>query len=751
MSLPNLNGQVKTPLRWYPKRSMPFWNSDQCREWHPVGDKQFTVVGMPGEVPPFQLVMPASDAVPTSWIIYLHQNNSVVADITGQVDMLVQHAMADGDHFLFYGGPVGAVLPTEVAMYGVIEFSDGTAAFSELFSISCDAVAASGDLVVDDDLTDLIGWKVGSTDNEADDTYSGGSGTPVVADPFELMQVINTVDDKVYTYISGAWNSGTTPSTGDYRLVSATGQWLEFNGSAWVAMASPPWETGSTGVCIGENPDNIGLVLNDLDTDDGTWDVRVVLGPMTQGYIDVELGGLTAVRISRPGIHTIAFDGPGLSAILAMSPSANFDGCVYGVRVYRGALGLACHNILTWSHCGDVGITLYRDGFENYLILPAEHRVVRPTFSIDVKATENGDGSTVESAVRKEVRWSLNIGTVPWHVADAVTEAAAVDTFRIVHREAIGADDILLPQFDQEYVDGVVCLSDVDLQFSVNDATSATACCDLNDAACIEPCMEVAGFDSDEVLVEGSWYAIEDAQQVALMGSVSLGAPVRCDSGLVSFEDGRIMHYWSAIDGQWIPLAVLSSVGCADVDCTAYLIQADVMPGYRGRLQFSTDATTWEDTDLDLSAADWEDNTTTIELSGGYIRMKVYAGDCILDYTDATMLPCEDGFKPYMFDGTGTDADPGTGRFKIDDAVVADVTEIYVSATDFNGTDQTGYWLSASGQVVIRPQVDGADDVVYNLSAIGNNGTWITLAVTHVSGDLPDKADMACCLQHRTV
>ena len=90
----------------------------------------------------------------------------------------------------------------------------------------------------------------------------------------------------------------------------------------------------------------------------------------------------------------------------------------------------------------------------------------------------------------------------------------------------------------------------------------------------------------------------------------------------------------------------------------------------------------------------------------------------------------------YGYDSTTTAADPGYGKFRLDNAAsTSSATKIYLSVLDHNGSD-TGFFLDdlTAGQLVLR-RLDNSKAILFDVSAVSGSGTWRTLDVSFVLGD----------------
>lgn len=96
----------------------------------------------------------------------------------------------------------------------------------------------------------------------------------------------------------------------------------------------------------------------------------------------------------------------------------------------------------------------------------------------------------------------------------------------------------------------------------------------------------------------------------------------------------------------------------------------------------------------------------------------------------------------WNFDTATTDADPGNGNIRFNNATPASVTEIYFDNADRDGTTQTT-WLDTwddstatiKGTIIIVPSATPSAKLVYNVTGSVTDGTgYRKVAVTHVAG-----------------
>jgi hypothetical protein len=95
----------------------------------------------------------------------------------------------------------------------------------------------------------------------------------------------------------------------------------------------------------------------------------------------------------------------------------------------------------------------------------------------------------------------------------------------------------------------------------------------------------------------------------------------------------------------------------------------------------------------------------------------------------------------YRFDSATASADPGAGELRLNNAALASVTALYISETDDDGGAIAGLLAALDdststvrGQVIIREVGAPGSFAAYAISgALTDNGTWITLPLTHLA------------------
>ncbi len=372
-------------------------------------------------------------------------------------------------------------------------------------------------------------------------------------------------------------------------------------------------------------------------------DVVSVIDRSATGYLLVQLSAY-AMNIEEDGTYTFTtpFE---LGDTITFSGNSAFDGCITDVRISCPADTSTCYPRLDWSNCGNVGNTYYGDGFTNGMYLPADALPILPEVRIVIDAEQDQNGDAVETFRRKETRWTVHIGMVPWHVVDALSDLPLHDTITMNYRDG-GSDTITDVVVQVERPEGFgECLADITLTYRIE--SEAVACCDTFDPPCDDPCTSAYDFD-DAVPGEGRTYLSIDSPEFVLYSGGDFGEYQECTSGIATFRgvDSDYTVWWDMNAQEWRRLCdiVLFEVDSDDDGCFV-TIEADMVDGYSGILQYSADSTTWEDTELDLSADEWAETGTGVyrPIEGqetGYFRIRIYVDECTAGYSEYDTFTC---------------------------------------------------------------------------------------------------------------
>lgn len=117
--------------------------------------------------------------------------------------------------------------------------------------------------------------------------------------------------------------------------------------------------------------------------------------------------------------------------------------------------------------------------------------------------------------------------------------------------------------------------------------------------------------------------------------------------------------------------------------------------------------------------------------------------------------PGRDAGLAYSFDTSTSMADPGSGDVRFNSGTIASVTAIAISDTDDEGNDQDGFldtWDDSTSTVKGLLVISTADGqvIVFEVTAISDQGTWHQATVVHRSGTLPSNDEALSVLFVRT-
>ncbi len=285
-----------------------------------------------------------------------------------------------------------------------------------------------------------------------------------------------------------------------------------------------------------------------------------------------------------------------------------------------------CFLRLKWTSCGNVGTIYYQDGFQNVLYLDPHTFVVRQSPELKLDNDEGGKGQQNTTFTRKEVKYSLDLGQIPWYLLDALTEIPLVDTVTL--QSANGTDPIHEIDVSYTWAEDNTCLALASISFQLDDASTNGSCCEVWDPPCLAPCAVVSGTTDTTPLVDNAYYVMAGANSYVRYVGGGFTAPVAC-SGLVEGTRGFPDSYWTG--SSWEPVAQISVEPSGD----DFYVTAVIFPRYNGTLQYSTDGTTWTDLAGPYDAEDWAAGVTlTIPEGAAFIRMAVVFGTCVIGYSE---------------------------------------------------------------------------------------------------------------------
>jgi hypothetical protein len=132
---------------------------------------------------------------------------------------------------------------------------------------------------------------------------------------------------------------------------------------------------------------------------------------------------------------------------------------------------------------------------------------------------------------------------------------------------------------------------------------------------------------------------------------------------------------------------------------------------------------------------------TATALAAGSTPTAVNSGSTAAAQFDFGIPRGADAGIKWLYDSSTSMADPGSGDIRFNNATLASVTAIALSATG-SGSDVSDYvatWDDSTnttkGFIIIREEA-GAVAAVFSIASVTDNTTWLQLSVTYVAGSL---------------
>lgn len=669
-----VNGQVKTPLRWYSSLQQQHRNTRQCRE---VEACDFALLSRNDAMPPFQLAVPTSVTAITSWKLY-GIDDLEIANISSQGGLLSLVPFAT-HNYLIYDGSAFAVQIPQQPMYAVI-LAGGVSYYSEVFKPLCPAAAPAyvgeifpltidGGLYSVDQAPDAP-WSITRYAYLLTGMYSGG-GAPTNQDwVFEGSQVANLTTGDLWVYEDGAWTSGRPPGE-DYDLWynQDAGTQHTFDGTNWLS-AGPPNIAGVSLDYLGifgraYQPLTIGRRLDEVECY-GRWVRFVAQVQVNSGEFRLEVwDGDGNVVAQSPQYGTDAGDATVDAFVVDSTYTLNIVAGVPGTPASMDVFAITgtcaddsidCHMVLRWNNCGSIGTMFYEEGFVNEMILPSECTIVAPNPTLKVDEEEDSQGNRAEVFRRVDTEYTIRLGYVPWYVVDALAQVPLNDTVELDLQRDLGTSTLKHFRITTAWDDvGLDCYAYVEIKFQVDEGADASACCGELEPPCLAVCTGgAAGLEADgTTYIVGRAYLMADGTYATCTSDdpLTFGARTACPYRLArtSNEETGILEYFYYADGEWTPLAEILQLGTLDCesDPVVYGFNGNVWPRFVAQLQYATGE------QLGGGGLRWFDlgePYTNDELQRGVqfeapadavsIRLSVRVGNCEIGYSLAEPLPC---------------------------------------------------------------------------------------------------------------
>ncbi len=246
------------------------------------------------------------------------------------------------------------------------------------------------------------------------------------------------------------------------------------------------------------------------------------------GTVVVTLGGGPPQTIVNPseGLYVLEVVSS-TSGIIEITMGSPMTACIDYILVEEIANSQACNARLVWSNsCQFVGNIFYPEGYVSEFFLDTGVEPLTPTVNIIREYDENGNKERILRRQRRETTYKIEVGLVPWCVADALVEMSLHDEIRLELANGLGTGTMKFVDVDVTWEDfGVNCLAQCDILFQLDDATVTDGCCDGDIIPPIEICSEQF-CDPDLDLIENliTDFSYTDSEAIA-NGTVPSSSP----------------------------------------------------------------------------------------------------------------------------------------------------------------------------------------------------------------------------------
>lgn len=209
--------------------------------------------------------------------------------------------------------------------------------------------------------------------------------------------------------------------------------------------------------------------------------VKVIMSSFTEGgTLSVGLGGTieTKTLSDDTELEHIFYITAGATTTLYI----NFTGaaCFNMIQVSEISEISVCYSSLSWTHdCNFLGNIYYPSGFENRFYLEIGVEPIAQTPNIIREYDENGNKDKILRRQRRETTYKLQVGYIPWYVADALVEMAIHDNISLNLSGDLGTGTLKNVEVEIDWDEfGENCLALCNISFQLDDATVTDGCCD---------------------------------------------------------------------------------------------------------------------------------------------------------------------------------------------------------------------------------------------------------------------------------
>lgn len=654
MSLPYINREIKCAFRWYRSPLLRHRRRTSNIDPDPVGSCVPSLAFPARTILPFQALLAAGTTAITSWRVK-NLAGTQVLNLDSSIPSLVLADYAAPDRTIVC---LEEPLRLDTIPEGVHEMeittAEGEVIYSETFEWTC---LGALDLLANSDVGDgFTNWSYGTWPARLA-AKEAGSGPPAY-DGAEGDMVATLGDNLLWTFTSGSWVSS-TPSLNSYWGVGPSSTFLVFTGGGWSSPVTPPVAFSPTPCWAGTAGVHWAYALpSDFTEGFVRIEFTVFYGSPITGSIALWVGGVFLANYGQ------GQNGVGQEVVVWMEAgqtiefkpnTSNFTGCLMSLAFTALADGSECWTMLRWRDCGDLGTVAYTIGngtFANILYLRESGclnvgAVYDPTPQITEGVQNDARGTPKRDRRRKDVEWTLEMASIPWHSMDAISELV-VSSYRSVRVPWGGYEDEMITARIETTWEARNRVANGALIFQVDEATSAAGCCDLFERPCPEPCGPAAGVWGVHEPSLGEVYLYENGTLATYCGGVCGDAEdengfnniVQCVGRLATTTaEGYELMRW---DGTQWTLAV--GIFSATIEDEAYPLRIDLLgtipSGYTGQYQASLNGTDWVDVGPAMSASEIEDGAV-VDVPAGtfYLRLLALGHDCELGASASVPAP----------------------------------------------------------------------------------------------------------------